>query len=106
MTARWRISSIFFAAFFLCAIPTGHGQTYEGRELVQAALVADVTAVVPGKPFTVGARLREANVGKGSDLARRIMSATGLLMHRRWRGYTRVAVARREGRSCMRANQA
>src|SRR5947209_7002995 len=58
MTARWRISSIFFAAFFLCAISTGHGQTYEGRELVQATLLADVTAVVPGKPFTVGARLR------------------------------------------------
>src|SRR5436190_3464525 len=29
-------------------------QTYEGRELVQAELLAEVTAVVPGKPFTVG----------------------------------------------------
>ena len=29
-------------------------QKYEGRELVQAKLLADVTAVVPGKPFTVG----------------------------------------------------
>ena len=29
-------------------------QTYEGRELVQAKLLANVTAVVPGKPFTVG----------------------------------------------------
>jgi thiol:disulfide interchange protein len=33
-------------------------QTYEGRELVQAKLVADVTTVVPGKPFTVGLLLR------------------------------------------------
>jgi len=30
------------------------GQTYEGRELVKAELVADTTAIVPGKPFTVG----------------------------------------------------
>ena len=29
-------------------------QTYEGRQLVQASLVADTNAVVPGKPFTVG----------------------------------------------------
>jgi thiol:disulfide interchange protein DsbD len=29
-------------------------QTYEGRELVQAKLLADVTAIVPGKPFTAG----------------------------------------------------
>jgi DsbC/DsbD-like thiol-disulfide interchange protein len=29
-------------------------QVYEGRELVKAQLVANTTAVVPGKPFTVG----------------------------------------------------
>ncbi|MEY2538941.1 MAG: hypothetical protein QOG67_2681 [Verrucomicrobiota bacterium] len=29
-------------------------QTYEGRELVKAQLIADATAVVAGKPFTVG----------------------------------------------------
>ncbi|MEY2485753.1 MAG: hypothetical protein QOH39_1401 [Verrucomicrobiota bacterium] len=29
-------------------------QTYEGRELVKAQLIADATAVVEGKPFTVG----------------------------------------------------
>src|SRR5947208_1269035 len=29
-------------------------QTYEGRELVRAELVADTSAVTPGKPFTVG----------------------------------------------------
>src|SRR3954447_18535472 len=58
MKARRRMSSFFFAAFFLCALSPGHGQTYEGKELVRASLLADVTAVVPGKPFTVGARLQ------------------------------------------------
>ena len=35
-------------------------QTYEGRELVKAELLADTNAVVPGKPFTVGLLLRMA----------------------------------------------
>jgi thiol:disulfide interchange protein/DsbC/DsbD-like thiol-disulfide interchange protein len=47
--------SAFFAVVlllgFLCTL---HAQTYEGRELVRAGLLADVSAVVPGKPFTVG----------------------------------------------------
>jgi thiol:disulfide interchange protein DsbD len=38
--------------------PKGHAQTYEGRELVQASLIADTAAIVPGKPFTVGVLLR------------------------------------------------
>lgn len=42
---------------FVGAFPAG-AQTYEGRELVQAKLVADVTAIVPGKPFTVGLLLK------------------------------------------------
>ena len=43
----------------LAALPrSGQSQTYEGRELVRASLVADVTAIVPGKPFTVGLLLR------------------------------------------------
>ena len=37
---------------------SGRAQKYEGRELVQAKLVANVTAVVPGKPFTVGLLLQ------------------------------------------------
>ena len=35
-----------------------HAQTYEGRELVKAELLADTKAIVPGKPFTVGLLLR------------------------------------------------
>lgn len=35
-------------------------QTYEGRELVKAELIANTTAVTPGKPFKVGLLLRMA----------------------------------------------
>src|SRR5437870_8062473 len=35
-----------------------HAQTYEGRELVKAELLADTKAIVPGKPFTVGLLLK------------------------------------------------
>jgi thiol:disulfide interchange protein DsbD len=35
-------------------------QSYQGRELVKATLLADTSAVVPGKPFTVGLLLRMA----------------------------------------------
>ena len=36
------------------------GQTYEGRELVKATLLADTDAIVPGKAFTAGLLLRMA----------------------------------------------
>src|SRR3984893_5141633 len=38
----------------------GKGQTYQGKQLVHAALVADTKAIVPGKSFTVGLLLRMA----------------------------------------------
>ena len=40
-------------ALLISTVPAG-GQTYQGRELVRAELVADTTAIVPGKPFTIG----------------------------------------------------
>src|SRR5437870_9681099 len=40
--------------------PQGKSQTYEGKQLVHAALVADTKAIVPGKSFTVGLLLRMA----------------------------------------------
>ncbi|MEP7015815.1 MAG: protein-disulfide reductase DsbD domain-containing protein [Verrucomicrobiota bacterium] len=40
------------------AAPVAEGQTYEGKVLVKASLVADTSAIVPGKPFTVGLLLR------------------------------------------------
>lgn len=45
----------------LPAAPTpARAQMHEGRELVQAALLADTDAITPGKPFTAGLRLRMA----------------------------------------------
>lgn len=59
MNAERRVRSAFFAVILLLgSLCTGRAQTYEGRELVHASLVADVSAVVPGKPFTVGLLLR------------------------------------------------
>ena len=40
--------------------PLAWSQTYEGKQLVKAELVADTSAVVAGKPFTVGLLLRMA----------------------------------------------
>jgi thiol:disulfide interchange protein/DsbC/DsbD-like thiol-disulfide interchange protein len=47
----------------LCAIflaPLASAQNYQGRELVKATLLADTSAIVPGKPFTAGLLLRMA----------------------------------------------
>ena len=43
--------------------PHGYAQSYQGKELVKAELLADTTAIVPGKPFTVGLLLRMAPGG-------------------------------------------
>jgi thiol:disulfide interchange protein/DsbC/DsbD-like thiol-disulfide interchange protein len=37
-----------------------HAQVYEGKQIVKASLLADTSAVVPGKPFTAGLLLRIA----------------------------------------------
>ncbi len=51
---------VFLVAIWCaCAFQT-FGQTYGGRELVKAELIADTSAIVPGKPFTVGLLLRMA----------------------------------------------
>ncbi|MFN2508391.1 MAG: protein-disulfide reductase DsbD family protein [Chthoniobacterales bacterium] len=49
-------------AVLLSFAVAGHSraQLYEGRELVKAELLANTTAIVPGKPFTVGVLLRMA----------------------------------------------
>jgi thiol:disulfide interchange protein/DsbC/DsbD-like thiol-disulfide interchange protein len=41
-------------------VEPANAQTYQGRELVKATLVADTDAIVPGKPFTAGVLLRMA----------------------------------------------
>ena len=40
--------------------PQSQAQVYQGKELVKAELLADTSAIVPGKPFTVGLLLRMA----------------------------------------------
>jgi thiol:disulfide interchange protein DsbD len=48
------VPRLFAVLLLLATLCPARAQKYEGRELVQAKLLADVTAVVPGKPFTVG----------------------------------------------------
>src|SRR5260370_42116725 len=58
-----RMSSWRQLSIALCAIVFAHsgsGQNYQGRELVKATLLADTSAIVPGKPFTAGLLLRMA----------------------------------------------
>lgn len=53
-------SSLLAAISVLAFVCPGRAQTFQGKELVQASLVADVNAVVPGKPLTVGLLLKMA----------------------------------------------
>jgi thiol:disulfide interchange protein len=60
-----RIASRSSAHSLLCWLtiaiaPIGLAQTYQGKQLVRPELLADTTAIVPGKPFTVGLLLRMA----------------------------------------------
>src|SRR5437762_6660075 len=60
-----RVPSRFAAWWLFCwlivaTVPHGLGQTYQGKQLVKAELLADTSAIVPGKPFTVGLLLRMA----------------------------------------------
>jgi thiol:disulfide interchange protein DsbD len=48
------VPRLFAVVLLLATLGEARAQKYEGRELVLAKLLADVTAVVPGKPFTVG----------------------------------------------------
>ena len=56
--SSWRPLSIALWAIFLA--PLVSAQNYQGRELVKATLLADTSAIVPGKPFTAGLFLRMA----------------------------------------------
>jgi thiol:disulfide interchange protein len=47
----------------LCAVALAHSavaQNYQGKELVHATVLADTSAIVPGKPFAAGVLLRMA----------------------------------------------
>ena len=65
LTNLMRIASRSSVYSLLCWLifavaPQGVGQTYQGKQLVRAELLADANAVVPGKPFIVGLLLRMA----------------------------------------------
>src|SRR5213080_402726 len=56
-----RLATCLMACWLIFAIePHCLGQTYQGKQLVKPELLADTTAVVPGKPFIVGLLLRMA----------------------------------------------
>jgi thiol:disulfide interchange protein DsbD len=61
MTAGCPLRNALLAlALLIGLVQSGRGQTYEGRELVQAELKAEATAIVPGESITVGVLLRMA----------------------------------------------
>jgi len=59
-----RMFALRVLALFLATLVVGptsvHGQKYQGRELVEARLLADVASVTPGQPFTAGLLLKMA----------------------------------------------
>jgi thiol:disulfide interchange protein len=55
-----RVATFLVAWSIVAIAPQGFGQVYQGKELVKAELLADTSAVLPGKPFTVGLLLRMA----------------------------------------------
>jgi thiol:disulfide interchange protein len=59
LASRVAASSLLYCLIFAFA-PHGLAQTYQGKQLVRAELLADTNAIVPSKPFTVGLLLRMA----------------------------------------------
>ena len=61
MRVSQRLATCLMACWLVVALaPHCLGQTYQGKQLVKPELLADTTAIVPGKPFTVGLLLRMA----------------------------------------------
>ena len=66
MVINWMVSLRSFASVLLLAVllpaaaPALRGQTFQGRQLVEAKLLADITSVTPGEPFTAGLLLKMA----------------------------------------------
>ena len=60
MRAASRVATYFAVWSILALAQQSQAQVYQGKELVKAELLADTSAVGPGKPFTVGLLLRMA----------------------------------------------
>ena len=55
---RWVCLWVGLLAWSGLASKSAHAQIYQGHELVKAELIADTSAIVPGKTFTAGLLLR------------------------------------------------
>src|SRR2546430_1851196 len=51
-------SQKMFALFLVAMCGTASAQIFEGKQLVEPALIANVNSVVPGQKFSVGVRLK------------------------------------------------
>src|SRR5437763_17200429 len=61
MKSAFRLGAYAIVYLSILALaPHGKSQSYQGKELVKAELLADTDAVVLGKPFTIGLLLRMA----------------------------------------------
>ena len=61
MKSGVRLAAYAVVCLSIFVLPSrGQSQTYKGKELVKAELLADTNALVPGKPFTIGLLLRMA----------------------------------------------
>jgi thiol:disulfide interchange protein DsbD len=61
MRSRSRFPACLLLCWSILAFaPHAFTQTYQGKQLVKAELLADTSAIVPGKPFTAGLLLRMA----------------------------------------------
>ena len=61
MKSGVRLAAYAVVCVSIFVLPSsGQSQTYKGKELVKAELLADTNALVPGKPFTIGLLLRMA----------------------------------------------
>jgi thiol:disulfide interchange protein DsbD len=60
MASLRSLANALLLAAGLCAVPAARGQVFDGRQLVEAKLVADTATVTPGQPFTAGLLLKMA----------------------------------------------
>jgi len=61
MKSGVRLAAYAVVCLSIFVLPSrGQSQTYKGKQLVKAELLADTNAIVPGKPFTIGLLLRMA----------------------------------------------
>ena len=61
MKSGVRLAAYAVVCLSIFVLPSrGQSQTYKGKELVKAELLADTNAIVLGKPFTIGLLLRMA----------------------------------------------